>query len=320
MDWTTPVSKIEIALCTWNRSKSLSVTLASLEELSVPTNCQLGIVIVNNNSTDNTAKVIRAFERTRFASRHAVKVLHEPRQGHTYARNKAVENLQCDLTIWTDDDVIVDPDLVQAYLQYANQYPKVAFFGGKILPKFNSTPPGWVNKNWELLKGCFAQRDLGDDPVAFSSSCLPYGANFAVRTSVQTQFKFDVGLGRRGEEVHGEDELEMMRRLLAAGLTGQWVPDAKVQHLIPADRVNEKYIRDYFVGQGKALVANGKPWTQKRGKLRRQARLDYWRYRLCRTFTPSKSSTWIPRLVSSGLAQGQFEALNALTASATETG
>ena len=74
---------------------------------------------------------------------------------------------------------------------------------------------------------------------------------------------FDPDLGRRADAVLGEDELELMRRLLAAGHQGRWVPGAVVEHLIPADRASAKYVYDYFVGQGRNLVLKGEGWARK---------------------------------------------------------
>ncbi len=305
------IERIDIAICTWNRADLLEQTLKSLQRLVVPYDCQLRAVLVDNHSTDRTSEVLNEFANGKFTKRHSVLLLSETQQGHTFARNKAVENLDSDLVIWTDDDVIVDAFLVQHYVNFANGYSAASFFGGKILPKFDSKPPAWVNKNWEVLKGCFAERDLGEQSIEFNDSVLPYGANFAVRTAVQQANPFNTELGRRGESVLGEDELEMMKRLLSQGLSGRWVPEAKIQHVIEPSRVSESYVRDYFVGQGKALVAKGNAWGDNAGKLKLQSIHQYWVYQFKKFFSRSKSKAWLSHLIRSGLAKGQSEALRA---------
>ena len=216
-----PIEKVDIAICTWNRAKLLEKTIHSLKRLIVPYQVKLRVIIVDNRSTDETRDVLASFAADEgFGKRHSVLLLQEDQQGHTHARNKALEHIDSDMLIWTDDDVLLDAFLVQNYVEFADSNPQVAFFGGKIEPDFEVTPESWITENWEALKGCFATRDLGDDSVSFSKEQLPYGANFAIRTSVQNCFPFDVSLGRRGDQVHGEDELEVMRRVLAAGFTG----------------------------------------------------------------------------------------------------
>lgn len=308
------IEKIDLAICTWNRADILEMTLESLKRLIVPYNCQLRAVIVDNNSTDRTAEVLKAFSKSKFTDRHSVLLLKESQQGHSHARNRAVESFDSDLVIWTNDDFVIDSFLIQEYVNSANANPTTSFFG-KILPKFETALPKWITENWDILKGCFAQRDLGDESVAFAENCLPYGANFAVRTGVQIENRFDVALGGRGEEVHGEVELELMRRLIKGGLKGSWVPDAKVQHWIDAKRITEPYIRDYFVGQGKSLVANGKADSEDAKKLRSKASWQYWMYRIKRFFSGAnvaKSKIWLSHLIDSGLAQGQAEAIESM--------
>jgi glycosyltransferase involved in cell wall biosynthesis len=298
------VLRVDIAICTWNRQKLLKNTLDSVRRLIVPYQVELRVIVVDNGSTDETARVIRDFETDqKFTKRHRVLALTEPQQGHTNARNTAVDNLDSDLLIWTDDDVLLDAFLVQHYVEFANANSHLAFFGGKIAPDFERTPPDWVTENWDKLSGCFAARDLGDDPIPFTDSRLPYGANFAIRSDVQSAFKFDSTLGRRGDSVHGEDELEMMRRVLAAGFEGSWVPTATVKHFIDSDRLTESYVRNYFLGQGRALVQKGEAWSDNARSLMWRSLRKYMAYRFKRRF--ANSQTWISLLLESALAEGQ---------------
>jgi len=301
--------KVEIVVCSWNRASLLKKTLESMRRLIVPYQVQLRVILVDNASTDDTAEVMRQFAGDeKFTKRHQVLLLTEEQQGHTHARNRAVANLDSDLLIWTDDDVLLDAFLVQRYVEFADANPETAFFGGKIEPDFEVTPEGWITENWDQLKGCFAERDLGEDVVAFSTDTLPYGANFAIRTKVQKQYPFDAELGRRGQLVNGEDELEMMRRVLADDFRGSWVPDAKVLHFIDRSRMSEVWVREYFVGQGRALVAKGEAWSDSASRLKWRSLLKFMSYRFKRQFAPSQQ--WVSLMLESSLAAGQAMELN----------
>lgn len=300
------VRKVDIAVCTWNRSNLLSDTLASFSKLSIEPSVRLRIIIVDNNSTDSTPEVIQAFQHSDFANSNSVVPLRETRQGHTYSRNCAIDAADSDLMIWTDDDVEVPSDWVSRYVEAANQNPEVAFWGAEIAPKFETEIPKWIHENWDTVKGCFAIREFSGD-LELDASRLPYGANFAIRTSVQEKFRFDDSLGRRGEEVLGEDELDLFRRLLAAGMRGQWVPDAGLSHFIPTSRASEKYVYDYFIGQGRALVAKGSPWHEDRELLVKEAKSERQKYKLKRLM--SGSQVWVSHMLRSALAQGQADSL-----------
>ena len=299
-----PIQKIDIAICTWNRASLLQKTLDSIIRLIVPYQVQLRVIVVNNGSTDETADILKRFAADKaFTKRHQVLLLDESKQGHTHARNRAVQHIDSDLLIWTDDDVLLDAFLVQNYVEFADANSEVAFFGGKIEPDFEETPQAWITENWDRLKGCFAARDLGDESIPFQKDRLPYGANFAIRSNVQHAFPFDVELGRRGQEVHGEDELEMMRRVLDSGYSGAWVPAAKVQHFIDRSRMSEMYVREYFVGQGRALASKGEAWSDSVKRLKWRSLLKFMAYRFKRQFASSEE--WVSLMLESSLAAGQ---------------
>jgi glycosyltransferase involved in cell wall biosynthesis len=298
------IASIDVVVCTWNRASQLSDTLESLTKLIVPYDRQLRVIIVDNNSTDDTADVIKKFGAHKFFNRHDLLPLFEPQQGHTFSRNAAIEHLDGDLVMWTDDDVAVDSFWVQKMVEFADLHAETAFFGGPIEAKLLPHCPDWVEENWETLKGCFADRQIGDQPLPLADDRLPYGANFAVRGCVQKAFTFNTELGRRADDVLGEDELDVMRRMLDEGLTGQWNPEARVTHVIPAQRVNEEYVRQYFVGQGRALVRKADPWDYSPRKLWWTSIGNYLMFRFKRKFADSPE--WLAHLIRSGLAEGQY--------------
>jgi len=77
--------------------------------------------------------------------------------------------------------------------------------------------------------------------------------------------------------------------------------------VIPRERASEKYVFDYFVGQGRALVAKGENWHEDRDQFVNEAKLEYLRYKLKRLI--SGSQVWVSHMLRSALAQGQGEAM-----------
>ena len=77
--------RLTVALCTWNRCALLRETLESLSSLSIPDGIEWDIVVVNNNSTDDTEAVLKSFR-----SRLPLRPVFEPRQGISPARNAAI--------------------------------------------------------------------------------------------------------------------------------------------------------------------------------------------------------------------------------------
>ena len=248
-----PRLHVTTAICTWNRSRSLGTTLASLRRLKVSPDTRWDVLVVNNNCTDDTDAVL-----ARFADCLPLSVAFESRQGLSHARNRAVEATGGDYILWTDDDTVVDPGWLEAYVEAIGRWPEAAVFGGPITPKFEGTPPRWLVRATAAgtVSNAYAARDLGPSPIALdpSNDKIPYGANYAVRMTEQRAYAYDPRLGpNRGEHLVGE-ETNVMRRILGAGFEGRWVPGAGVEHMIPKERQTEAYLRTYYVGLGRTIA------------------------------------------------------------------
>lgn len=298
--------KVEIVVCTWNRAGLLRQTLARLSELVIPDDVEQSFIVVDNNSTDDSAEVI-----SEFSGNVDLVAIHEPRQGHCYARNAAISAAKSDLLLWIDDDVLVCESWLESYVRAARDQSDISFWGGSIAATFDHRQPKWIDDNFERLKGCFAVREPRNGGKLITLQEMPYGANFAIRTSVQKRFLFDTGLGRQSAGVFGEDDLDLFRRLLADGLTGCWVSGASVHHVIDRTRTTTDFVARYFEGQGRALVAKNENWSDDIDDLKRESRHELFWYRVKRLF--SDSEVWLSHLIRGSLALGQAGALQELT-------
>ncbi|MCH2181639.1 MAG: glycosyltransferase [Mariniblastus sp.] len=290
---------IDIAICTRNRAEFLRQTLESMAVMESPDSVELRFLIVDNDSDDETKSVVQSF-----FDQLDLSLFHESRRGHSLARNHAIEQATGDWLIWTDDDVQVDTHWLSAYTEAIREFRDSTFFGGPIRPVFTPRQPVWIDENWDKFKGCFAERQLGETPFPFTSETLPYGANFAIRTDTQKQHPFDTELGRRGDSVVGHDEIALLQRLLENGHSGHWIPAARVSHMIGPERQTAAYIRDYFIGQGRMLVARDPDHNGDPKQLARESRWELICSRAKRFI--SDSDTWTSHLIRSGLAEGQY--------------
>ena len=298
--------RIEIAICTWNRSALLAKTLDQFCQLRPPAGADWRLLVVNNNCTDRTTDVLQSFE-----SRLPLRWVVEREAGLSHARNRAIAEGRGDYLVWTDDDVLVAPDWLEAYAAAFREHPESAFFGGPVDPWFEGRPPRWLSTNLQEVAIAFALRQFGDATFRFDSARVPFGANCAFRRDVQRDFRYDPALGRApGRNVSGE-ETEVMRQMMAAGFNGWWVPGARVRHFIPRERQTLRYVRRIFVGAGElsALSLDGTGVPRLFGRPRwllRQALLAEGRYRWSRV--TARSDVWIPRLIHAARAWGRLKA------------
>lgn len=242
------MTKVTVAICTWNRADLLDQTLARMRELHVPGGVDWELLVVNNNCTDHTDQVI-----TRHSNALPVRRLAERKPGLSNARNCAVAAARGDLLIWTDDDVLADQNWLAEYIRAARDWPEAAFFGGQILPWFSKEPPIWIRQNIDLLQGPFAIADYGSRERWLEPDEIPVGANMAFRTETLRQYTFDASLGHIAGQVRGGEELSMVQNLSRHGLRGVWVPSARVEHWIEPARLTRRYIWKWYRGAGQAL-------------------------------------------------------------------
>lgn len=294
---------LEVAICTLNRVVQLQRAVDSVLKAKVPEGWNARLIVVNNGSTDATGEYLTSLEPRNWKR----SIINESKRGLTICRNRVIESAEGDLLLWTDDDVIVDPDWITGYVDAFLTQPDCSFWGGPILPLLPDDTDEWILENRGTLAGCFAERALGDTPFDLTPEMLPYGANFALRTSVQKRFHFDENRGRVGSELGGGDETDLMKRLLSSQHRGRWVPTAKVQHAISSERLDENWVRAYFEHQGRELVRSGNPWSHNPRWLAIQAAWHHFQYRRLRK--RRHSAAWLGHLIRNGLATGQANEL-----------
>jgi hypothetical protein len=105
------------------------------------------------------------------------------------------------------------------------------------------------------------------------------------------------------------EETRVVKELLAAGLSGWWVPDARVEHRIPATRMTTRFLRRYYVGAGRtsALVGPAEDGPMILGRPRwawKRAVLGELKYRGLRWITPP--DTWLRHLIGASKAWGHL--------------
>lgn len=293
---------VTVAICTRNRARALERTLRSLAAAAVPPSLSWEVLVVDNSSADETPRVI-----ANASDALLVRAVDERQIGLSHARNAAIREARGDYIVWIDDDVLVDAQWLRAYHDAFRARPEIAFFGGPIVPTFEGSPPAWLRLALPRVDNAYAARDLGAAPVALTRDTLPFGANFAVRSDVQRRYPFDPALGRRGTALSAGEEWAVLEAMLAGGESGQWVPGARVEHVISAERQSVRYLRRYYVENGMSLaltrrapgerVLFGRPrWAW------REAVLQELAYRVRRAYAPA--DVWSVHLRRASLAWG----------------
>lgn len=242
---------ITLLICTRNRRASLGRTLDSIARCRRPADLEWDVLVVDNGSSDGTRDEIEAF-----ASKLPIRSVREETPGLSHARNTGVRNARGRYILWTDDDVLVDEGWLDAYRRAFLEHPEAAFFGGRVNPVLEPPTPSWLTENLDLLEHLLAARDFGSEPfeIRDADERLPFGASFAVRAEEQRAHPFDTDLGVSPTMRRSGEETQVLRAILAEGGIGRWVPDACVQHLIPARRQTIAYVVEHYRAYGETAA------------------------------------------------------------------
>ncbi len=240
---------VSVALCSWNRSGLLRKTLEQFTYLEAPNGFDWELLVVDNNSTDDTPDVL-----AEFASRLPLRALREPMPGKSNAANLAVREARGEYILWTDDDVLAGSDWVRQYVDAFRRYPTADVFGGRIDPWFEGTPPRWLSQGFAAVAAVYAAMDLNRPCGLAPEDFFPFGANMAIKRAAHLRHAFDPSIGPQpGSSIRGEEWM-LVRELRRGGSQVVWVPEAKVQHFVPRARQTEAYVRAWFQGSGKLLA------------------------------------------------------------------
>jgi glycosyltransferase involved in cell wall biosynthesis len=238
---------LSLVICTYNREDILADTLYAVTHLNASKE-DFELILVNNNSPDHTDEICKQFmvEHPEIHIKYAI----EYNQGHSYARNRGIQESEGKIVSFIDDDAFVHPDYVKHIIQFFEQHPQAQVAGGRIIPEYEGATPSWMSP---FLLPLVAALDMGDHVRKFSRNKYPIGANIIFRKEVFEEFGlFNPELGRIGTGLAGGDEKDMVFRVRAIRDEVYYIPDVIVYHQIPQKRLTRSYIKGMAVGVGRS--------------------------------------------------------------------
>jgi glycosyltransferase involved in cell wall biosynthesis len=227
-------------------------SLESVAASKLPDSVTWEVLVVDNNSSDQTREVVEDIIR-----RHPgrFRYLFEPEPGKSHALNSGIHESRGDVLAFMDDDVTVEPLWLQNLTASLNN-GEWAGAGGRTLLAEPVSLPQWLAlsgpHHMEYVLGPLI--DLGNESRAIKEP-LPYGANMAYRREMFEKhglFRTDLG-PRPGSEIRNEDT-EFGRRLLAAGERLRYEPYAIAYHPVPETRVQKDFFLRWWFDYGRASI------------------------------------------------------------------
>lgn len=250
---------LTICICTRNRSAELRRTLASLSSLRIPDSLDWELLLVDNGSVDDTLATARSFQE-----RLPIRCISESKPGVSNARNLAIAEFHSDLLYFLDDDVDVNPDWLELTWAAIQANPAFAVYGGKVIPKWDVTPPNWFSENyWKIHSNPHV--DLGPANVVFEhpAPAKLIGANLGFRRILFDEgMRFRADLGQHGDAKGrstgvGGEEIEIQERAMRDGHRCLYIADSVTHHRDAPSRMTLKYVLAWYYRRGRSEVRTG---------------------------------------------------------------
>lgn len=133
--------KINICVCTYQRSQLLKECVGSLAQIAVPDGVVLSVTVIDNDASCSSAPCV---EQLQEGFPHALHYVCEEQRGIPFARNRAIDetlSASSDYLVFIDDDERVEKDwLVQLYSYCRSKNGNVVVHGRVIQELPPETP------------------------------------------------------------------------------------------------------------------------------------------------------------------------------------
>jgi glucosyl-dolichyl phosphate glucuronosyltransferase len=236
--------RFSIIIPTYNRCTELRKTLLSVAGLS--TNRSWEVIVVDNNSTDDTPELVREIA-SNFPGE--LKYVFEAEQGRCAAMNAGIVASCGEILATVDDDMYVERDWLEQAEQALDRLA-CDYVGSRVLPIWSGPRPKWLpdrgGRHWSVI----GLVDYGSEPLEFGKRVLPSGIMAFRRDVFSRAGLWDNSVGRKAGTLLGQEVREWSWRAKGAGLRGFYAPQMVVHHRIPTDRLSKNYFRRWFYWHG----------------------------------------------------------------------
>jgi len=234
-----------VIVATRNRAHYLTECLQRLADQRCQE--QFEIIVIDNDSTDDTPKVIEEWMRRN----PKLRTFRESRIGLSAAKNAGARLAKGSLLLFTDDDVLVESNWVKGYLDWFARMPDTNVLGGgPIVPVLNDLQPWphWFDEQGLAEMGLL---HFGTERSLMNWEYV-WGANMAIPAALFERVGlWNEAVGRRGEERGTFEDTEYQDRVRTIGGTVWFCPDSVLRHRIEPERLRTRNLIQVAFNRGR---------------------------------------------------------------------
>lgn len=218
-----------IVVCTHNRASMLADCIESLLNQTVNKN-RFEIIIVDNNSTDNTEAIVREFAK----NNSNITYLQEKITGYSAPRNCGWKNASGKIIAYIDDDEIAAPDWLESIEKAFQISEKPDIVGGIYLGQYDVTPPDWFTESMDQTNKNRPKEILDQQKKSFLA-----GGNIAFKKEVLEKLDgFSNNFNMKNNVLIMGEDTDICKRAMSAGFQLYYDPKIKIYHRINHNNYN----------------------------------------------------------------------------------
>lgn len=241
------IAGISVVVCCYNSALRLQPTLHHLVKQQIPEGFNFEIIVVDNNSSDNTVKVATDFFKENSASAITFKIIKELQPGLNFARQCGINESAYDFVLLCDDDNWLFSNYVYHAFKMLNENKEIGILGGTgiAVTEGDQPLPDWF-ESYKTVYAVGEQAHTTGDIT--STKGYSYGAGMTIRKKALYNIDLTKSLltDRVGKSLSSGGDIELCYKVIINGYRIWWDSELKFYHYISADRLKLSYVKKFF--------------------------------------------------------------------------
>ena len=237
------ITGVSVIVCCYNSAKRLPETLWHLALQNVPENIKWEVIVVDNNSTDNTSEVGLQIWNG-FKKDISFRIVKEEQQGLSYARHTGAKEAQFEFLVFCDDDNWFDENYIHYAFCIMCENNNIGILGGRSKGVFESKKPEWFDR----FETAYAVGKPYENSGVANVKKYLAGAGMVMRKStlqkLETLSFKQLLTDRRGIQLSSGGDAELSLVLLFMGYDLYYDERLQFKHFMPSNRLTWKYCVD----------------------------------------------------------------------------
>jgi len=234
-----------VAIRTFNAAERLPALLDKLRSQQHTHSTRWEVLIVDNNSADNTVEIVQRYQ-AKWLSSCELRYVLELQQGAAIARKRAIQEARGMLIGFLDDDTLPALDWVATAYKFGQAHPRAGAYGSRILPDYEIEPPPNFDRIAHYLPTMLHRKSFRYDS---HRQGMPVGAGLVIRRQVWLNHAIGTqiiqGPVGRGFALKGE-EIEALWKIKSANWEIWYNAEMSIVHKIPQWRLEKTYLLNFL--------------------------------------------------------------------------